>query len=271
MYRGFNLTGLENLKNDASFNTYWNRGNELYKKISEEIAEHLDKYVLPQNNNVIDASLIQRDWFPCVKADVFISHSRANQNLAIALAGMLNDRGITAFIDSCIWGYCDNLLKQIDNEYCLTVSNTYSYQKRNYSTSHVHMMLTNALMEMMDKTECVIFMQTSESVVDHNYGINTKTYSPWIFHEIALTKYLRVNLPDRFRQRQMNENMELSERSALDEFPKFSYDIDLSNLTEIKYDQLKALFDPLKNQKSWIRGLSQNISLLDKLYQDYVF
>lgn len=66
--------------------------------------------------------------------------------------------GLEAFIDSCSWGYCDDLLNKIDKKYCYdSKKKTYDYHLRNYTTSHVHMMLSTALAEMMDNTECIIF------------------------------------------------------------------------------------------------------------------
>ena len=62
-------------------------------------------------------------------------------------------------------GYCDDLLRQIDNEHCKKEDGkTYDYNLRNYTTSHVHMMLSTALTEMIDKTECIMFYNTPNSV-----------------------------------------------------------------------------------------------------------
>ena len=55
----------------------------------------------------------------------------------------------------------------------------YDYNKRNYSTSHVHMMLSTALTMMMDEAECVIFLNTPNALSTKD--IVHKTESPWIF------------------------------------------------------------------------------------------
>ena len=70
---------------------------------------------------------MQANWFPQIKADIFISHSHKDKGLALALAGWLEETfGLTAFIDSCVWGYANKLLKMIDDEYC--------YQKKSMHT-----------------------------------------------------------------------------------------------------------------------------------------
>ena len=49
------------------------------------------------------------------KVYIFISHSHKDINKVIAFAGWLKTNfGLEAFIDSCSWGYCDELLKIID-------------------------------------------------------------------------------------------------------------------------------------------------------------
>ena len=147
---------------------YYNKGLKVYSAHKQKIKASLDKYL--SIDGELKASEIEKDWFPSFKADVFLSHSHKDEKDVIALAGLLNDMGLTAFIDSCVWGYADDLLRQIDNEYCVSKMNsdgsvdTYNYQRRNQSTAHVHMMLNGALMKMMDNTECLIVLNTPNSL-----------------------------------------------------------------------------------------------------------
>ena len=108
------------------------------------------------------------------------------------------------FIDSCAWGYCDDLLKQIDDEHCEKKDGkTYDYDLRNYTTSHVHIMLSTALTEMIDNTECIMFYNTPNSVslVDDLQTIKKKkkkvALSHWIYHELAMTSLVRKREPCR--------------------------------------------------------------------------
>ncbi len=67
---------------------------------------------------------------------MFLSHSHKDEKSVIAFAGYLSSLGIKAFVDSYIWGYSNDLLKEIDNEYCVFSRNengsiaTYDYQKK---------------------------------------------------------------------------------------------------------------------------------------------
>lgn len=68
----------------------------------------LRKYI---KDDVIDGTRVQNGWFPLVEADIFISHSRKDEELACALAEWLNRNfGLRCFIDSNIWGCFTNLL-----------------------------------------------------------------------------------------------------------------------------------------------------------------
>jgi hypothetical protein len=144
---------------------------------------------------------MQDHWFPGVPADVFISHSHADRDLAIGLAGWLEDSfGITSFIDSMIWGYSDHLLRQIDNDHCTnTKEGSYNYFLRNRSTSYVHMMLTIALTKMIDKTECFFFINTPNSITAERAISQSRTYSPWIYAEVEMARMVRKRPVEEYR------------------------------------------------------------------------
>lgn len=55
---------------------------------------------------------MQSYWFPKINADIFLSHSHKDEKLIIAFAGWLKDTfNLDVFIDSCIWGYSNDLQK----------------------------------------------------------------------------------------------------------------------------------------------------------------
>lgn len=236
MYRGFNLHSI-NL-----YGEYYEIGLKQYLSNKKTVRNTLDSYITP--NGAIEGSKMQEDWFPQIKADVFLSHSHKDERHAISLGGWLYaEFGITTFIDSCIWGYSDDLLKILDNRYCLnTMSNTYNYQDRNKTTAHVHMMLSTALSKMIDNTECLCFLNTPLSISSNE--ITTQTSSPWIYHELSLTKTLRINVPTRLRT--ILENRKFSNGlkgvdSMENKLPEFRYDVDTMHLIDINDSDFKYL------------------------------
>lgn len=222
MYRGYNLTDVTFTKNEQNHLS----GNDLYKDFKKEIRPSLESYII--DNGVLDAEEIQKDWFPEINAHIFISHSHNDEGLAIALAGWLwNKFGLKAFIDSCVWGYANDLLKILDDEYCKhSYSDLYDYDKRNYSTSHVHMLLMTALNKMIDKTECIFFLNTKDSV-SIVYGIKNRTLSPWIYGEIETTRIIEKHKPNRREQKFFS--LEKAEDSLLN----IAYPINMSHLYDL--------------------------------------
>lgn len=229
MHRGFNLKP----KNKNAFDLYFKVGEDFYKKMEKKVRQSLDQYISPDGS--IDGSKMQEDWFPLIKTDIFISHSHKDKDFAIALAGwLLKSFGLTTFIDSCIWGYSEDLLKMIDDEFCWNKSNgTYNYIDRNYSTSHVHMMLSTALNKMMDKTECIFFINTENSITPKD--LIEQTESPWIYSEITMTQLLKERRTGRESKELLKSEITklMSEHALLEKFPAVKYKADLDNLTPI--------------------------------------
>ncbi|AKA68114.1 hypothetical protein [Clostridium scatologenes] len=222
MFVGFKLNIDENLFNDYDTCCY-NTGNKSFNLDRKKFEKSLENFILKDGS--LDGSNIQSDWFPQIDADIFISHWHKDKDMAIALSGWLNRNfQLNAFVDSCAWGYCENLLKEIDNKYCLIDGRYYDYTKRNYSTSHVHMMLCTALVKMMDKAECLFFLNTP-NLIKTSYIIE-KTQSPWIYMEIAAAKLIRKTPREIFASKQ-NFNFNVN------------YNLDMEHLYEINYQDLE--------------------------------
>lgn len=189
MYVGFkmNICNFE----ECAWENYIEKGEKLYEHSKQEVQKSLDKYLSP--DGILQAEEIEKDWFPSYNANVFLSHSHIDEKKAIAIAGFLSEFGLTTFIDSCVWEYADELLKVIDNKYCISEKrpdgsiDTYSYSKRNQSTAHVHMILNSALMKMIDRTECLIFLNTPNSLRVDELS-EEKTSSCWIYSELLMSK-----------------------------------------------------------------------------------
>lgn len=187
------INSIDDLVNTYKFNTksFTNRFNASKDEL---------RRVLNGQNGKIDGSYLQSFWFPTDfdgYYDIFISHSHNDLDKALALATWFEDYcGLNCFVDSFVWNSADELLKEIDNEYCLqTNRQLYDYNKRNFSTSHVHAMLSMAILDIIDKTECCIFIE-SENSLDLS-SIRTQTLSPWIYEEVSFMKRVRQRIPNR--------------------------------------------------------------------------
>jgi len=232
MYRGFNV----NISNDLN-ESYYEIGLKIHTSSKKEVKTILDDFLL--ENKSLSGTKIMENWFPEIDADIFLSHSHSDEKKAIILAGILfKEFGIKTFIDSCIWGYSNNLLRQIDDDFCLNAGGeTYSYTKRNYSTSHVNLMLSTALNRMIDNCECIFFLNTPNSISSNE--IVSRTKSPWIFSEIATTQIIRKTTPKRLKR----ETIMFAKGGTLNESVLESltieYDLELSHLTEFIFSDLE--------------------------------
>ena len=198
MFSRFNLSGLteeffggknacekyqKHYREDVLGLTDEDKENDLFRKTL--------RHYLQANGN-LDAATMEEEWFGSVQADIFLSHSHRDETLIEAFAGWLHEKcGVFAFVDSSLWGYADDLLREIDNDYCQNDDKqTYSYKLRNISTRYVHMLLNTALAKMIHQTECLIFVNTENSTIKENITDESKTLSPWIYSELALSKII---------------------------------------------------------------------------------
>jgi hypothetical protein len=252
MYRGFKLKSftIDDKKEEIRL---FELGQTLFSKNRAKCETKLRDFMTA--NNSLDGSALVQSWFPQIDAQVFISHSHADERLAKVLAGWLYDCfELESFIDSCVWGYADTLLKIIDNTYCLNENRlTYDYDKRNRTTSHVHMMLATALSMTIDKTECLLFLNTPQSIVP--VESITKTQSAWLYYEIGISQIIKKKVPNRI----MNEGLRtFSEKEYFEKALQIEYQVDLSHLNELNFELLNRWMNS--------KGMQTSSDALDRLY-----
>lgn len=223
-----------------------------YKQLSDTVRASITADMIEQK--LIRGTKLQETWFATDNSfHVFLSHSHADEKQAKRFAAFLKqEHGINVFIDSCYWGYCNNLLKNLDNKICHYTDNNgkgwYNYDCRNFTTSLIHIMLANALLEMMSKTECVIFLNTHNSIKPESAFKYVEgqaiTPSPWIYHEIAYANSLERQIPERWYDkltypqfRREGGTIRYFCCEALAEVPNVEFDVDFS-----KFHQLTSEF-----------------------------
>lgn len=223
---------------------------DLLKIKKDDVKEKLREYM--NADGPIEADKIMDDWFPKVHADIFLSHSHADIELAEMFAYWLEQTfEVTVFIDSFVWGNYRDLLFELDKEYAPSKDKKYfDYELRNVTTSHTHMMLATALTRMIDQTECFMFLNTENSLIESlSHGIDKQkdkqdsTYSPWIFHELYVSARLEKYLK---RPSTYKNNKEFEKKAnVITEAATFAvkYVTDLTHLRPIGENQLNAWKD----------------------------
>lgn len=201
MYSGFNLK--INAARDCgpdSINfldpSYIELGETHLGDAPGKVHEELKKLVL-EGTEIPDGVAIQNDWFPEIDADIFISHSHNDCKLANGIAGWMNEEfGLRCFIDSNVWGYTNDLLRILNDKYSDKRKGddggiVYTHEKCNRAANHVNTMLTIALQKMIDRCECVLFLNTNQSILPYEKTLRDATDSPWIYSEIVCTQLIR--------------------------------------------------------------------------------
>ena len=221
--------------------------------------------------NTDNANWIMDTWFPLYDADVFLSHSHNDYCLAKKLAVQFESVGLKVFIDSEVWGYANDLLQKIDNEYCVKRfdndgSKVYSYEKRNQTTAQINIILAHALMRMIDLTECFIFLETQNSVANTAKG-KVETMSPWLFHELNVVSVIEQKLI----ARQSN----FAEDSAMEKLSEsvtgFKYTANTTNMPCLSYAKLKVLLGEARVRHNILSDNSQyGLNFLDAVYEKFV-
>lgn len=266
MYRGFNLKLDKDIFSDKEIN-YYSRIAETEISDSMKIFPRLYISIF-KDKDILDAKQIMNKYFPKYdRFDIFLSHSHNNIDLALTIAGILKKKfDLNVFVDSIVWKNCTDLLRSIDNKYCRIKKGSYDYNKRNYSTSHVYLILMNSLNMMIDECEALFFLNTPDSICikDNLNNIDDldKTLSPWIFSELQTSRIIRKKVPERLLSKETRLFSENKDFISLNESYQFwiEYEAKLDHLTEIS--QKKFLY--------WINRNYNNLnSALDGLYEIY--
>lgn len=173
------------------------------KYIREQIHKSLDGYSFKAS---IDVSAIEENWFPQVDAKVFLSHSHRDQLKVYSLAEHLhNEYGLSCFIDSMVWGYADELLKQLNKR---LISETADENEknciRNKNSSMVYILLQSALTKMIDNCECVIFVDTPNSI--NLASSQVYTNSIWLYNELLMASRIRTKTYESYRQCELSHS-----------------------------------------------------------------
>lgn len=262
MYRCYNLICeteeklVELLRKYFYYSDFHNNElSEEEKKEKKKRKSELENYICTKHiikpeekiENILDADLMRKDYFPFKEEfDIFLSHSHQDKKTVLILKNFFETKlGLRVFVDSCAWQNCNELLKQIDDEYCLNPDQrTYSYPQRNKTTAAVYMMLSTALTQMMDHCDCVIFLNTPQSnIADADSG-TIQTLSPWLYHELSTVNLLRCKTPKEMVQLSKGQkSVPIDESRGV---PPIKYTI--NQLDKMQTIQIEKLVSYLKNK-----------------------
>lgn len=258
-------------------NPYILSSNDSYLTYSNKKTDEIEGSILKAVNGELSAKALADGLFPDKKPHIFISHSSRDVGHAIKLANTLYDRyKIISFIDSQFWGHIDKALKKMHDDYCLSSNGVnYDYTKSNNLLSHMHAILSMALLRVMDNSDSVIFIESNNSVLNHikNKVIDPKnrinnvieTASPWISSEVSFANTLRTRgHEDRPTIVHAFESAQVSKSTRDSAMPIIVHELNMTDFMEINEEGFtNAMTMP---------RLSTNrspIDILDEMYRKY--
>lgn len=226
--------------------------DEDYSAIQEIIGCQITAEMIEKG--LVNGTNLQETWFPTDhKFHIFLSHAHKDETLIKQFAAYLRDRfNAKVFIDSCYWGFCDRLLRQLDDKIChyqdANGKGWYNYNRRNFTTSLIHTMLANALLKMMNNTETVIFVDSENSLKYNKYTDGNNTPSAWIYQEISYANCLEKRIPERWinqirfvNSKREGGQLRLFCESRLPELPETQFDVDLSKFYNLTAKFLQSI------------------------------
>ena len=189
------------------------------------------------NNNTIQITSddIEKEWFPPVNADIFISHSHDDACIAYALKNWIKDKfNLECFIDADVWEHY-HILADIITKY----DDCGCFNDNIIKSSAI---LNVALFKMINKCKALFFIKTKHSTINDH-----QTLSPWIYNEIFISNIMHSKI------------MESAER--YDESVKVLFDTDFSNFRNLTFSDLETWLDTCKGKN--IKGTKALDKLLD--------
>lgn len=242
MYRGFQIKNTTIINKNALALKYDATHKHFLNNIHSNFVDNLEDFLI--DRNIFNGETLMKSWFPSdIKFDIFISHSHRDETLVKAMAYKLKkDFGLRCFIDSCIWGYVEDLRDNIIN-YNNQLQHPLSEEQ---ISQNIYIMLNSSLQQAMRNSECLFFLNTPNSILPLNSN-NATTYSPWLLSEISMFNNMVKEFPSR--------TTHLLESN----FSAFEYKLDLSGLINLTADDLN----------NWVDNHDQNRNALDELYETF--
>lgn len=269
MFAGFNLE-LSNEFFNNNLQYYISIAKESYKRRSRSITSEIEDAIINQfeEGTPLDGDLILKKWFPKFRVDIFISHAHADENLANAFAGWLYEKfNITSFVDSNVWGYIDDLLDILNDNYSHKRSNgnygyTYDHECCKKASQHTNIMLLMSLQTMIDNAESVFFLNTDRSVnVIDKDGLSS-TYSPWIYAELLCADLIRKKPLAEYRRKYVIEHSAINAATESRTELQIGYNISTKNLKPLNEENILEWAEQYKNES--------NVLPMDLLYKMFV-
>ncbi len=175
---------LDSSENQSILKPSTRRSNNQDRQV-DEAAKKIDKLIknAPYSNDdiILGHNKIKEAFFSPFKpqlknAQVFLSHSHADENKALKVKNYLEEYldAECVFIDSLFWDYKDDVLNKLAR-----------YDDISKIEDAFTLILRESLQDMIEKCPYFVFLQSNNSV-SLNQDLLGITYSAWIYEELKI-------------------------------------------------------------------------------------
>ena len=251
MFKGFNLNIVTFDDVLSLKNKYILENKAIFVSIKSDFVDPIELYL--KEGLVLDGDALKQGWFPSKKRfDIFISHSGNDEDLSYALAEWLHvNFNLTCFIDSLVWKHFSSLKNALNSFFFKKYGTEYNALFKDRVNQHVLLMLNTSLMEVMDRCECLFFLNTPQSVKISEIG-DYLTDSPWLFSEIGMFNSIQ--------KKQRRKRALFEGQMATATYSHIQYKLNLKGLINLGAEDLNKWVNAYDNS-------SENSHPLDVLYE----
>ncbi|UTC76922.1 hypothetical protein E4O04_02390 [Treponema sp. OMZ 799] len=209
-------------------------------KVNEDMSRLIAKFnkILKGDgeNFQISSADIEKEWFPEIRADIFISHSHNDLEIARALKNLIETTfDLECFIDADVWEHY-RILADIITKY----DDCGCFNDNIIKSSAI---LNVALFKMINRCKALFFIKSKNSTINNNH----QTLSPWIYSEISISNIIHST-------EKYNESVQVF------------FDTDFSNFRNFTFNDLKIWLDTCKEEH--IKG-QEALNVLTEICRDY--
>lgn len=156
---------------------------------------------LMDSGAVLDAESVQQVVAPAFQPDVFLSHGRGDREQVLQLAVMLEQLGLTVFVDSCLWLNAYTVQQELDESLSARRNSPgthhFHYHRVVRTSASLHMVFNAALQRLIDGCELFLHLEGEAAGLRTCVEDGRHAGAPWVLSELMFARHL----PRRGRQR----------------------------------------------------------------------
>jgi len=149
---------------------------------------------LMDSGTVLDAESVQQVVAPAFQPDVFLSHGRGDREQVLQLAVMLEQLGLTVFVDSCLWLNAYTVQQELDESLSARRNSPgthhFHYHRVVRTSASLHMVFSAALQRLIDGCELFLHLEGEAEALRTCVEDGRHAGAPWVLSELMFARHL---------------------------------------------------------------------------------